>query len=363
MSIIIIECCKQWIIARTLIKQGTQFIVDNEKKKLLEDPENNPTPINWIEKSIPAIKKLLNEIQSNAPIILLLSEFCLIKNNIFPRVTPKKQSKIIHTHIQLYDKTEDYLLTYDITKKTQFEIEVLYCLIKQSWIETFCKDLHFISHKIIAIKPSLSYSLNLIPPKFKKHWLFNRYRKTLAFILSCLLTIFLIITQSIHIQINHYKQQINSITQLIHPLQNDLLKINHNEKIVENYNQGFNWLQHKNTQQPWLLFLNSLQDALLNSNVHLYSMKILKQDLKEKTKIDTKKITPRNTPTILQIKGTLSPETQFSNDEAINAIKQLMKKITKVIYVEDAKNLFFDTSNLSKITFSFSLILNSEFLL
>lgn len=211
-------------------------------------------------------------------------------------------------------------------------------------------------------------SADLIPRSIKKIWAFQRSKKAILITGVCIAASLLIFLFNISNRKEYYENKGNALNAKLLPLRERAFAIDRNEKLIAYYNDGLSALEsHIASNKSWVHFLNALQNALIAvPSGRIHSLKLVEPEVKVQNSWKTelmgaslRKETLEKTRLIHITGSFLMEENQPAND-AIDEIRRLMSEIAKIEFIEETKNLHFDTQNLPTVPFSFSLALKLQ---
>lgn len=171
MPITIIECALDSITLTRFIRKGGALIIEYEARKLLQYIQSSAVTSDWIPDAAQAICQLVAEAKTISPIRILLPGSALLTKVIqVPRVSPSKQAEIIQTHVHtLLGTAKDTYLAYDVVNVREFELDVVYTLVKKDWIDAFCQAIELIGTKVTSIEPPAIHYYNAYRSQFSKN--------------------------------------------------------------------------------------------------------------------------------------------------------------------------------------------------
>ncbi|OAI50098.1 hypothetical protein AYO37_00500 [Opitutia bacterium SCGC AG-212-L18] len=212
-------------------------------------------------------------------------------------------------------------------------------------------------------------STNLTPNTIKKIWIFNKNKKAILITFSYMAASLFFLLHHIHKEQTYYKEKTSFLAAKLIPLRKQAAIIMENERSLALYNEGLNALEsYMKSNLSWAAAFNALQNALVKiPNGRIHSLKIIepKQPPKTNWQNELMGIEENNDALpktqLMHISGSFLMKMDQPANEGINIIKILMAEMAKLDFAKTITDLHFDTQDLPSVTFSFSLILNTQF--
>jgi hypothetical protein len=208
-------------------------------------------------------------------------------------------------------------------------------------------------------------SINLIPPRIKRIWNFNRNKKAIVIAGVCIAASLFILLNNVNSKKNYYEKKIKAFEAKILPLRTLSNAIDRNEKTIVLYNEGLGALEsYIKSNNSWVRFLNSLQSSFMavpSALIHSLKVEYDDQDCWKDVFMevqDTDELLGRLS--VIQINGSFLMNADQATSDAIEKIRLLMLDLLKLEFVSEAKNLHFNTQHLPGVSFSFSLALKPQ---
>lgn len=172
MLIAIVECTADLIILTRFTKKNDGIILQHQVQKQLHCGLED-----WIQCASVVIKQWVDEMSIPFPITILLPDFALLTKNIkVPKVSSGKQKYVIQSHIaQSLGLDGDENIQFVVRSTDESELDVICSIIKNDWLNSFCKAIASIGDKIISIEPAIIHyynAFNLLFPLTIKNILF-----------------------------------------------------------------------------------------------------------------------------------------------------------------------------------------------
>lgn len=209
-------------------------------------------------------------------------------------------------------------------------------------------------------------SMDLTPAEVRKIWDFNRSKKAILIAGGLIVGALFIFFNSVSKRGVYYEEMVKAYEEKILPMNELVLDIARNEKLISFYNEGLRALElYIQSNKSWVHFLNSLQNSLVEvSGVRIHSLKVIEVEPKaqycwkdELMGVQDKSVFANTL--VMQISGSFAMEGGQQVDETIDKVRLLMSKLEKIDFIEEAKNLHFDTQKLPIVPFSISLELKA----